>query len=565
MTGFAKYCCSGLCFKDSVIRPPQFYQILFLIVFFSVPSLHLARGDSEMRSPINQVFQFSTQGVNKAWPDGSVSKGALYLWVPEKCRKLRGIVIMCTNVPEHMLVGHPAIRQACEANDLGLVWSVPTFWYFGKVAKGLDKVQVTFFQQMLDDLAKTSGYEEVATVPWLPIGESGHLLMVVGLVNEHPERCMAAVCVKNPHYPQNRTVPMLWTLGTAQEWGQMKGDIRTSWNSAAGSYQGWSNGRGDWPLSIAIEAGTGHFYCTDRMAEFFGKYVSAAAKARLSDDGSPTLKPVELEKGFLADLPLPGKDNLAITPYSESSAQERKRAWFFDEATAKDAQAITAARWTADTQLPGYVANTNCTVDPFSFNSVTQVMVTTDSEFSLSGVMLDKIPAGFVGAGEPLATTPGSPIFEWICGPIAPLGNGKFRLALDRTWKTGAACYMIARKEATETVRYSLQPAMVKLVENTQGTEQKITFDPIPNVANGTGSVSLQAKSDANLPVQFYVESGPAIVENDKLVFTPIPPRAKFPVAVTVAAWQWGKNAEPKVKIAPIVKQTFQITASGGN
>ena len=62
-------------------------------------------------------------------------------------------------------------------------------------------------------------------------------------------------------------------------------------------------------------------------------------------------------------------------------------------------------------------------------------------------------------------------------------------------------------------------------------------------------------------PVRFFVVVGPAVVQGDKLVLTKIPPRTKFPVSVTVAAWQWGRGTEPKVRTAEIVKQTFKILA----
>ena len=86
----------------------------------------------EMRSPENEVFQFMQSGTCTAWADSSKTNATLYLWIPENCKKLRGLVIMCTNVPEHMLVGHPAIRKACEANALGIIWSTPTFMNFKK-------------------------------------------------------------------------------------------------------------------------------------------------------------------------------------------------------------------------------------------------------------------------------------------------------------------------------------------------------------------------------------------------------------------------------------------------
>ena len=75
----------------------------------------------------------------------------------------------------------------------------------------------------------------------------------------------------------------------------------------------------------------------------------------------------------------------------------------------------------------------------------------------------------------------------------------------------------------------------------------------------GTPSVPLSATADSGLPVSYFVVVGPAIVKDGKLVFTKIPPRAKLPITVTVAAWQWGRNTEPKIKRAEIVRQSFAL------
>ena len=74
----------------------------------------------------------------------------------------------------------------------------------------------------------------------------------------------------------------------------------------------------------------------------------------------------------------------------------------------------------------------------------------------------------------------------------------------------------------------------------------------------GTLSLPLQAVSSAGLPVKFYVEAGPAMIKNNRLVFTRIPPRAKFPIAVTVVAWQWG-TCEPPLFRQAITNQIFHL------
>jgi hypothetical protein len=525
-------------------------------------------------SPENQVFQWSVSGESAPWPDGSKARGTLYLWIPEQCTKVRGVLILATNVPEHRLVGHPAIRRACSENDLALAWSVPTFWRFGKTAPqpgaepvdvkalpGSDERQAAFLESLLEQLARRSGYDEIATAPWLPIGESGHLLMVCGLTDSHPARTIAGICVKNPHPPRNRSVPMLWTLGTAQEWGQKDHDPREHWKPATFNYQKWVKDRAaaDWPLSILVEPGSGHFYCTDAMTEYFARYITAACRARLSDDGSPTLKPVSLDHGVLADLPLPGYENAPVTSYSAVAPTDRNRPWFFDETTARGAQAFAAVDWNAATALPSITAVENCVVNPFTFNSVTTLEVTTDAEFTIKPVLLEKIPTAFRGAGSPLAMPTVEPVAEWLCGPFAPLGGGRFRIALDRTWKTGAAAYMAVRHDSAPGVRFGVQPVSVRLVENSEGASQMITFAPIMDVKADAAPIALTATSDAGLPVGFFVVSGPATINDGRLVFTKIPPRARFPVEVAVAAWQWGRCSAPKVKTAPVVRQTFLI------
>ena len=524
------------------------------------------------RSQVNQVFQFMQSGTCTAWADSSKTNATLYLWIPENCKKLHGLVIMCTNVPEHMLVGHAGIRNVCKANNMGIIWSTPSFMNFRKTTKdnktlnmALEhKTTVNFLQQLLNGLAENSGYAEVATVPWLPMGESGHLLMVDALMEYSPERCIAGIFIKNNHLPpKNREVPTLVAFGTAQEWGQDKVDIRTRWNDVAAAYDGILKNRKlnpNWPLSCIIDGSSGHFDCSEKLAHYFANYINLVAKARLSDDGSPKLKSVNLNKGFLADIPVPGDENHSVKAYSKSDTVALP--WYFDKESAMEAQSFAAINWKAATQIPAFL-NDSSKVAPFIFNGISKLVPTdlgTDGlTFTVKPVMLEKIPANFtVGAGDKLAKAPGTPVLEWVCGQFKPIGNNKFRISLDRSWPS-TANYIGVRKQGNDSIRSIFQPCGLTLPRNDSGKPQKITFEKIPDVEAGTKSVQLLATSDSGLPVEFYVVSGPAIIENSKLIFTKIPPKAKFPVAVTIAAWQWGKASEPKIKMAEIVKQKIDI------
>jgi len=521
--------------------------------------LAFARVTAAQPSPVNQVFQFSATASTSAWADGSTTTSSAYLWIPENCERLRGLLILCNNVPEHTIVGHGAIRRMCAEMNLGIVWAVPTFWNFAKGAKGQERVSIDLLQTLLNHLADRSGYDEVARVPWIPIGESGHLLMVCGLVDHMPDRCIAAICVKNPQSPVNRTVPILWTFGSGQEWGQCDTDIRETWRDFNSSYQRWVATRAEsgWPLSIVIEPGTGHFFCTDRMIRYFANYIRAACRARLPENESSVLNPVSIQDGYLSELPGPGRDPAPPVSCGGRSGEDLRKPWFFDENLAREAVEMGRADWNARTPLPCVKAGANAAVRPFAFNSVTEAVIATDSEFSLTPNWLDAVPEGFQGAGQALAVPGTTPEINWICGAVEPIGKGRFRIARDRTWPA-AACYLALLSDGSEGIRRSVQPLAVKIVPNKQGAAQRITFREIPDQHWGTAAIPLEATSDAGLPVGFFVESGPALVSGRSLVLTPLPPRAKYPVSVAITAWQWGRPEEPKIAGAE-VKKVFRI------
>ncbi len=108
-----------------------------------------------------------------------------------------------------------------------------------------------------------------------------------------------------------------------------------------------------------------------------------------------------------------------------------------------------------------------------------------------------------------------------------------------------------------EKYKSIVQQAMIRVPQNTEGVEQKISFPEISDVKAGTPAFKLNATSEAGTKIYYYVLEGPAEVEGDILKFTQIPPRAKFPVKVTVVAWQHGWSG--KVKTAALVAREFLI------
>jgi len=150
-----------------------------------------------------------------------------------------------------------------------------------------------------------------------------------------------------------------------------------------------------------------------------------------------------------------------------------------------------------------------------------------------------------------------------IRGTVGKTLNEEDAYALGRTFASlasdeGARTLAVGRDGRTHSPE--LEAELNIPLANKDGADQTITFDAPDKVTYGTKSLALKATSSSGMPVSYYVREGPAYVEGNTLRFVPLPPRAKFPVKVTVVAWQYGRSIEPKVKSAEPVERTFLIT-----
>lgn len=511
-------------------------------------------------TPENQVFQFMTSATFDLG-GGTTRTATAYLWIPPASQRIRGVLVAGRNVPEHGLVGHPAVRAACTDSDLAVLWCCPTF-YVGAIKDG--KRHGAFLQQLLSRLAAASGYDELATAPWLPIGESYHLGMVKQLVNDWPERCIAAVQIKGGYLDiESTSVPVLSAIGTCDEWDQERKDMLNQWKDVSfyRKHEQRRTKRPEWPASLLIEGGSGHFECTEPMARLIAQYIRSAAQARLSSDGTPALRPVNLDTGYVAGLPVPDAQVLEPTRYRDCPPESRSLPWYFDSSLARAACDMARINWTAQTQVPAF-ADAQGRAIPFGYRGISSPLPYAAGAdgltYQLGATFLDRIPEGFIHAGTALRHAAGQPTIEWICGPLVPMGENRFRIALDRTWPD-SPIFLRVWHPGDGTFRPAVQPGELKLTPNRQGQPQKITFEAIPDQAETVKSIPLRATADSGLPVRYFVRAGPAEIHGDRLVFTSIPARTRRPVTVTVVAWQWGRAAAPAIQTAETVERSFLL------
>jgi hypothetical protein len=93
----------------------------------------------------------------------------------------------------------------------------------------------------------------------------------------------------------------------------------------------------------------------------------------------------------------------------------------------------------------------------------------------------------------------------------------------------------------------------------TQAGAQHIDFPVIKDQPLDIKQIPLHATASSGLPVQYYIRSGPAIIDGNRITLTKIPIRSKYPVKITVVACQLGSTIEPLFQSAQPVIRNFYI------
>jgi hypothetical protein len=335
------------------------------------------------------------------------------------------------------------------------------------------------------------------------------------------------------------------------------------------------------PLSMLAAPGEGHFATSQRKTEYIAFYIKKAAQYRLpknaETDSPPKLKPIDPTRtGWLADKWRFNQPPTAPgAPVGRYTGDTTQAFWYFDEETARKTEAYGALYRGLKPQLVGFVQkgkmvpqkNTHLQID-LKFLPLEDGVT-----FNLETAFYDTVPGGSprpknwtgLEVGSPIGYAKGgeSIVIKKVAGPFKKISANTFALSLERGLETKPKTYVFTfaathwgDKEYKPVVQ---QAQMIVPAILTEGKEQTITFPTIQDKVYGTKEVVLNATSDANVPVYYYVLEGPAEIHENKLRLTKIPTNARYPVKVTVVAWQYGLSAGPKLKTAKPVEQSFFI------
>ena len=493
-----------------------------------------------------------------------------YLWIPENCKQVRAVIIGQHNMTEETIFEHPEFRKNMGKLGIAEIWITPGIDQRWDVTKGTQQI----FETMMKNLSEISGYTELEFAPVIPIGHSAMATYPWNFAAWNPERTLAVLSIHGDSPRTHLTgygranldwgtrtiegIPSLMVMGEDEWWEDRlitSFDYRREYPNA--------------PLSFLADAGHGHFDISDELIDYLSLFLKKTVEYRLPEhsslDAPIQLIPVEAKNGWLADRWRKNeKPTAEAASYDKYEGDKHHAFWYFDKEMANATEKYYANERGKTEQYIGFEQKGKL----ITFNPKSHVRMSPSFQpeadgvtFHLKAVYTDTLRNEY---SKEHSTHPIR--MSRICGPVEVVNDTTFtvrfyRMGLDNPKRTGGICLMASVKQ-DHKYRSAVQQVEIRIpYRNKEGISQRIIFPKLSDVKASVKKISLNGTADSGLPVYYYVKEGPAEIKGDKLVLTKIPPRAKFPVKVTVVAWQYGCSGEPKVQTAEAVEQSFYITA----
>lgn len=544
-------------------------KIFFLIILLSFGRLYAAE------------WQWSVPVQSNLHPDATA-----YLWIPENCEYVKAAVVSQLNMEEISILESNVFRQQIAQMDIAIIWISPRIDHTFNFTKGAGE----YFNKMMKDLAEISGYTELDYTPIIPLGHSAAASWPYYFAAWNPERTLAALSVSGqwPYFRHPSFAPDIWAPGQNIDYIPLLETMGEYEAAATFSARGLKE-RQEHPhmaLSMLACPGEGHFASTEEKNEYLAFFIRKAMEYRYpatyKKGEAPTLLPIDPTKtGWLMEKWKPDTvPSVPPAPIDEYTGDPAQAFWFFDKETIEKTMAYQVKHRNKKPQLAGIMQEGEVIPQRNTHLQISPRFIPLDDgiSFRLKGVFLDTVPAGSPRPEHWTGLPPGSAIghsvndvpvkIQIIAGPGKQLNDTTFSLwlrnGLGTTLKRYAISFVATHNGDIEYKPAVQQAEMIIPIRNTEGRKQYIDFPGIPDVSNKEQKmIHLNAISDCGLPVYYYVESGSAKVVDDKLYLTDIPPRSKYPVKVTVVAWQYGKNKGEKVQTANSVERVFYIRYEG--
>jgi hypothetical protein len=531
------------------------------------------------------VFMSAAQAQEWQWSVSLIGKrgpARAFLWIPTNCKNIRGVVVAQNNMEEISILENPVFRKAMADISFAEIWVSPLFDVAFNFQEGADKV----FDKFMDSLAFVSGYAELKFAPVVGIGHSAAASFPYYFAARNPKRTLACISVSGqwPYVRNPQFSPDVWTKEQNIDFIPSLETMGEYEAAATWSAEGLKERKEHpfMPLSMLPVPGEGHFASSESKTEFIAFYIKKAAKYRLPKKWAtgtvPGLKRIDPTKtGWLAEKWLLNTPpSIPAAPVGKYTGDTSQAFWYFDEETVRRVEAYGAKYRGLKPQLVGVIQEGEMVAQKNTHLQLDLKFLPADDgiSFNIQPAFYDIVPGGSPRPGNWTNLEVGSPIghakgggpivVEKVAGPFKKISSNRFVLSLEKGLEWNPKSYTLTfaiKHPGDNQYKPAVQQAeMIIPAKITEGDEQTIIFPDIPNKKSGDkNEIILKARSTAGVPVYYYILEGPVFVEGSLLQFTKIPPKAKYPVKVTVIAWQYGMNGSRKLRTAEPVQQTFFI------
>ena len=549
-------------------------QIMHLSLYVFCTVVFLLMGENSVLAQ-DPVYQFGLnisadpQPAAPAPHDETTLTGEThaFLWIPPHAPKIQAVVVCPANIIERRICSDEIMRQEAAQDGVALLFFQPSW---GR--KFLDSPNlVPFVESMLNQFADVSGYDELRTVPWIPVGHSGNSQFCAALARAKPERTLANIVIKGalpgPDQEAGATaglvgIPILFVTGQFEEVPPPGGVIDFWWGQQMRRFAATKAAVPEALINGIEDRSHGHLNWFPDMARYVALFMHKAIATRLPSTNEG-LKAVTFDQGWLAD---PDEKNspAAVQDYKGDRAAAF---WFFDEDQVKAWQPLYDKDRGKQTQMLAFVQDG--AVAPLWAGWMVQELkfepLPDGESFTVEAKFRDEVPVPLSNAGTKLGHAQGGDITYQVlgwAGNMQQTGPNTFRVHFDREGVNGRTVHVLigAIHPGDDTYRETVGVATLDVPYHNTGTPQKITFQPVADVSTTTTSVALNATVDSGRQPDYFVSWGPAQVDGNQLKIVDVPDRAKFPLEIKVTAYQWGSATAPGVASANPVTQTFHLT-----
>jgi hypothetical protein len=496
----------------------------------------------------------------------------VYLWVPPACRNVRGLIVAFKNLTEQRWLEDTIVRDAAGEQCLGVVW-IGAGRHSG-LSADMGAGAGDAFLAMQRDLAKVSGFPEIANAPIIPTGHSAQGQFAWKFAEWAPERTIAAIPIKTVPLPADldlHGVPLLYIVGQTTEWPQYRdgriGNRDYFWPVVRRSALALRTTDSDALIAVAVDPGGGHFDWSDSLARLLALYIHKACASRLpppsaARSGPTPLRVLPYQNGWLLDAAGMDPDRFKPAPVASYTGKPDEAYWVFDRETADGIEHLQGDRVPRKKQMLSF--NQNGHVLPVAVQGFAALAFEPDSDgitFHLDPTFLTSVPDQLIDGGAALGHADEPIHLRAITGPIVQTGPFTFAFALSR--ESGTDGWIEEQADQTDQYRKAVQPGKITLKGISTGQPQHIHFDQIGAHKINGAPIVLHASSDAGLRVHFYVVSGPARIDGNRLIITEFPRGGAQEIPVILTAYQLGRAAsgtQSAVQQADPVTQQFMIT-----